>query len=68
MFLYLLIFILVEEKKEKTLHSIVNAKNKIRTEIITLKDKLKLAKETIVKFKEEIAKVQNSQYPGFASN
>ncbi|GLV32479.1 Gas41 [Carabus blaptoides fortunei] len=54
-----------EEKKEKTLESILSAKNKIRTEIVTLKDRLKLAKETIAKFKEEIAKLQNN--PGYSS-
>ncbi|XP_071446152.1 YEATS domain-containing protein 4 [Hetaerina americana] len=47
-----------EEKKEKTLQTILNAKNKIRFEIGDLKERLKLAKETIAKFKNEIGKVQ----------
>lgn len=47
-----------EEKKDKTLQNILNAKNKIRHEINDLRDKLKLAKETIAKFKSEINKMQ----------
>lgn len=61
--LYILILhILVEESKEKTLKSILEAKNKVRSEIAVLKNKLKLAKETIQSFKEEIAKSQEVQY------
>lgn len=52
----------VEEKKEKTLKQIKDAKNKIRNEIVLLKSKLKLAKETIQTFKEEIAKSQDNQF------
>ncbi|CAG9833340.1 unnamed protein product [Diabrotica balteata] len=51
-----------EEKKEKTLKSILEAKQKIRNEILNLKNKLKLAKETISSFKEEIAKSQDNQF------
>jgi hypothetical protein len=51
----------VDEKKEQALQKIINAKGKVQTEIVDLKDKLKLAKETIVKFKEEIAKIQGHQ-------
>lgn len=40
--------------------NIVNVKQKVKGEIITLKDKLKLARETIVKFKAELAKVQKT--------
>ncbi|KAH8251182.1 hypothetical protein KR032_001552 [Drosophila birchii] len=47
-----------EEKKTKTLDNIVNVKQKVKVEIVTLKDKLKLARETISKFKAELAKVQ----------
>ncbi|KAH8238965.1 hypothetical protein KR038_010561 [Drosophila bunnanda] len=47
-----------EEKKTKTLNNIVNVKQKVKVEIVTLKDKLKLARETISKFKAELAKVQ----------
>lgn len=50
----------VEEKKERTLQNILNAKNKIRYEISDLKERVKLAKETIVKFKAEITKLQAS--------
>ncbi|CAH0722001.1 unnamed protein product, partial [Brenthis ino] len=50
----------VEEKKEKTLERIISAQGKVRGEISELKDKLQLAKETISKFKEEIAKLQNN--------
>jgi YEATS domain-containing protein 4 len=50
----------VEEKKEKSLQNILNAKNKIRYEISDLKERVKLAKETIVKFKAEITKLQTN--------
>ena len=60
MFCDCLLFVTVEEKKEKTLQKIVTAQPKIRTEINELKERLQLAKETVAKFKEEIAKVQNS--------
>lgn len=56
----------VEEKKERTLQNILNAKNKIRYEISDLKERVKLAKETIVKFKGEITKLQAST-PGSGS-
>ncbi|KAF4532355.1 hypothetical protein B566_EDAN003659 [Ephemera danica] len=46
-----------EEKKEKTLQNILNAKNKIRHEISDLKERLKVSKETIAKFKTEISKM-----------
>lgn len=52
----------VEEKKENTLKSILEAKQKVRAEIAVLKNKLKLAKETISTFKEEIAKSQENQF------
>lgn len=55
-------FVLVEEKKEKTLKSIQEAKQKVKMEIAVLKNRLKLAKETISQFKDEIAKVQENQY------
>ncbi|KAJ9596261.1 hypothetical protein L9F63_027116, partial [Diploptera punctata] len=44
--------------KEKTLQNILNAKNKIRVEINDLKERLKQSKETIIKFKAEITKIQ----------
>lgn len=49
-----------EDKKERTLEKIVAAQAKVRNEIADLKEKLHLAKETIMKFKDEIAKLQNS--------
>lgn len=56
------ILLLVEEKKKKTLKAIIDAKQKVRSEIIMLKNRLKLARETISQFKEEIAKTQENQY------
>ncbi|XP_073838758.1 YEATS domain-containing protein 4 Gas41 [Musca autumnalis] len=47
-----------EIKKQKTLENIIDVKQKVKGEINTLKDKLKLARETIAKFKTELAKVQ----------
>ncbi|KAK0179195.1 hypothetical protein PV327_008009 [Microctonus hyperodae] len=46
-----------EAKKESTLKAIIESRNKIRHEVIDLKEKLTLAKETIAKFKDEIAKI-----------
>ncbi|KAK9501414.1 hypothetical protein O3M35_012141 [Rhynocoris fuscipes] len=43
-----------EEKKKKSLENIMNGRASIRQKINDLKDKLKLAKETIAKFKTEI--------------
>lgn len=48
----------VEEKKQHTLKSITEARQKVRAEIAAYKSKLQLAKETIQQFKEEIAKCQ----------
>lgn len=50
----------VEAKKESTMKDILEARNKIRLEVIDLKEKLTLAKETIAKFKEEIAKISKA--------
>ncbi|XP_075160221.1 uncharacterized protein LOC142233258 [Haematobia irritans] len=49
-----------ETKKQKTLENIIDVKQKVKGEINTLKDKLKLARETITKFKMELAKVQKT--------
>lgn len=59
--LYLLTIdlITVEEKKVKSLQNIIAAKTKIKTDIADVKEKLKVAKETIAKFKEEISKAQS---------
>ena len=48
----------VEEKKDKTVKNLLNAKEKVSAEILDLREKIKLAKETINKFKEEISKAQ----------
>ncbi|XP_076315308.1 YEATS domain-containing protein 4 Gas41 isoform X1 [Tachypleus tridentatus] len=58
LFFYL---ILVEEKKDKSLSAILSAKNKIRVEINDMKEKLKVARETISKFKDEISQLEKSQ-------
>jgi len=52
----------VEAKKERTLQAVLAAKTKIKNDINELKDKLKLAKETIANFKEEISKIQNMNH------
>ncbi|XP_033219849.1 YEATS domain-containing protein 4 isoform X3 [Belonocnema kinseyi] len=49
-----------EAKKESALKAIMEARNKVRSEVGELKEKLTLARETIAKFKEEIAKVSKS--------
>ncbi|KAB0795378.1 hypothetical protein PPYR_12217 [Photinus pyralis] len=51
-----------EEKKKKTVKTIQDAKHKVRLEVVLLKNRLKLARETIAQFKEEIAKLQENQY------
>ncbi|XP_064460064.1 YEATS domain-containing protein 4-like [Ornithodoros turicata] len=48
-----------EEKKERTLNAILSAKNKIRHEIADLKERLKVARETIDKYKTEITKLES---------
>lgn len=49
---------LVEDKIVKTMDNIVEVKSKVKVEITALKDKLKLARETIGRFKTELSKVQ----------
>lgn len=51
----------VEEKISKSLENIIDVKAKVKSEITLLKDKLKLARETIGRFKTELGKVQGSQ-------
>ncbi|XP_077508200.1 YEATS domain-containing protein 4-like [Amblyomma americanum] len=48
-----------KEWKEKTLDSILSAKNKIRLEVADLKERLKVARETIGKYKAEVAKLES---------
>ncbi|KAK3858191.1 hypothetical protein Pcinc_035599 [Petrolisthes cinctipes] len=58
-----------EDKKDKTIKNLINAKEKISNEISDLREKIKLAKETISKFKEEINKTQGEStvdVPGFS--
>lgn len=50
-------YISVEEKKEQALHKIISTKGKVESEISDLKEKVKLARETITIFKDEIAKL-----------
>ncbi|CAG9765799.1 unnamed protein product [Ceutorhynchus assimilis] len=50
-----------EEKKEKSLKAIMDASEKVRADISIHKNRLKLAQETIQQFKDEIAKLQESQ-------
>uniref|UniRef100_A0A182PKV2 YEATS domain-containing protein 4 n=1 Tax=Anopheles epiroticus TaxID=199890 RepID=A0A182PKV2_9DIPT len=50
-----------EEKQAQALENIIETKAKVISEIAQLKEKLKLARETIAKFKTEMAKVQGQQ-------
>lgn len=50
-----------EEKKEKTLQSVLSAKNKVKLEIADLKDRLKLAKDSIQNLKDELSKAQKTE-------
>ena len=50
----------VEDKISKTLDNIIDVKGKVKSEISVLKEKLKLARETIGRFKTELAKVQGT--------
>ncbi|KAF0300415.1 YEATS domain-containing protein 4 [Amphibalanus amphitrite] len=47
-----------EEKRQKTEAAITSARDKVKREIDDLRDKLKLAKETIARFRSEIEKSQ----------
>ena len=49
-----------EEKRTKHLQTVAEARTKVQDEITDLKDKVKIAKETIIKFRAELAKSQNS--------
>lgn len=50
-----------EDKKEKSVHAILSAKNKIRYEISDLKERLKQAKEQIATYKSQITKLEKEQ-------
>ena len=49
-----------EEKRTKHLQAVTEARTKVQDEITDLRDKVKIAKETIIKFRAELAKSQNS--------
>lgn len=51
----------VEEKIVKTQENIIEVKGKVKTEITAMKEKLKLARETLGRFKAELSKLQDSQ-------
>lgn len=51
----------VDEKKQKTMDTINDAKQRVKGDINQLKDKLKLARETICKFKTELNKIQGDR-------
>lgn len=53
-----------EEKKDKTLDAIMNAQKKVKREITDLKDRLKLAQETISEYKDKISKAENAIMAG----
>lgn len=59
MFSFIFLF-LVDELIARTLENIIDVKGKVKSEITVLKEKLKLARETIAKFKTELAKVQGT--------
>lgn len=50
----------VEELISRTLENIIDVKSQVKQEITALKDKLTLARETIGRFKSELAKVQGT--------
>ena len=47
-----------DDRKNKGLTAITDARKKVQGEIVELKEKVQLAKETITKFKAEIARAQ----------
>ena len=57
----MLLLFTVDEKKEKSLNKILNAKNKIRYEISELNERLKQKKQTIQKLKDDISKLETSR-------
>ena len=53
-----------EEKREKTLEGILQAKNKIRLEIQDMKERLKIAREAISKYRTELQALEHQQQHG----
>ncbi|KAI1291767.1 YEATS domain-containing protein 4 [Halotydeus destructor] len=56
-----------EEKREKTVASLVTAKNKVRHEVADLKERLKQAQDMIGKYKEEMTKVEAGGIPSLTA-
>lgn len=56
--MFLFFFFAVESKKSKVLKHIIWVNFKVKSEIENLRNKLKIAKDTITKFKGEVNKVQ----------
>ena len=52
-----------EDKADKTLAAIMAAKNKVRHEITDLRERLRVAQDMIVKYKQEIARADAEQAP-----
>ena len=50
------------EKRNKNLIAVTDARKKVQAEIVDLKEKVKIAKETIIKFKSEINKCQTGGF------
>lgn len=50
----------VDDKIARTSDNIVDVTAKVKSEITVMKDKLKLARETIGRFKAELSKVQSA--------
>lgn len=51
-----------EERKKKTVENLKSGKTQVQSEIVDLKEKLELAKETIAKFKTELDKVEGQKH------
>jgi gas vesicle protein len=58
-----LFIVTVEDKKVKTLDTILKAKSKVKNELSELKERLQLAKETIHKFRDEVQNLQLGHPP-----
>lgn len=63
LFINLIRIFSVEDVISQTLENIIDVKGKVKQEITLLKDKLTLARETIGRFKSELAKVQGVPNP-----
>jgi hypothetical protein len=61
------LFVVVEEKRERTLTAMLSAKKKIRYEISELNDRLKQSKENIHKLKNNIPITMETDAPDMES-